>query len=284
MKKQFYLLFSLFVLITLTGLKAQKQQSVTINVVSFNLRMDTPDDKENAWSNRKEMVKELLLFHDADIVGTQEGFLHQLQDIASTGVYNYVGVGRDDGKEAGEHSAIFYKKDRFDILEQGNFWLSQTPEEPSYGWDAKIRRICTWAKMRDRSSDKTFYCFNVHYDHQAPIARLESSKLMLSRIKSIAGDAPVICTGDFNATPTDEPIAYILNDGFLKDSRALSVTPPYGPEGTFQGFHLDSPMENRIDYAFVAHGISVLKYGVLTDIRYGRFPSDHCPVFVKLAL
>nr|WP_262483074.1 endonuclease/exonuclease/phosphatase family protein [Bacteroides ihuae] len=269
---------------TLSGLRAQSRPNAPINVLSFNLRMDTPADKENAWPNRKEMVSELLQFHEADIIGTQEGFQHQLQDIASNGTYAFVGVGRDDGKEAGEHSAIFYRKDRFTVLSKGNFWLSQTPEQPSYGWDAKIRRICSWAQLRDQRTGKTFYCFNVHYDHQAPIARLESSKLLLARIKSIAGKSPAICTGDFNAIPTDEPIAYILKDGSIKDSRSLSTTPPYGPQGTFQGFKTDAPMQNRIDYVFVTPGIQILKYGVLTDIRYGRFPSDHCPVLVKLKL
>lgn len=284
MKKQIFLLF--LTLTALTGLRAQSQsKNVPINVLSFNLRMDTPDDKENAWPNRKEMVSELLQFHDADIIGTQEGFRHQLQDIVTgSAAYAFVGVGRDDGKEEGEHSAIFYRKDRFTVLSKGNFWLSQTPEQPSYGWDAKIRRICSWAQFRDQQTGKTFYCFNVHYDHQAPIARLESSKLLLARIKSIAGKSPAICTGDFNATPTDEPIAYILNDGSIKDSRSLTTTPPYGPQGTFQGFKTNASMQNRIDYVFVTPGIQILKYGVLTDIRYGRFPSDHCPVLVKLKL
>lgn len=159
-----------------------KKSSCTVNVATFNLRMDTPKDGVNAWSNRKEMVKGLIRFHDFDIFGTQEGFKHQLDNILELGNYAYIGVGRDDGKEAGEHSAIFYKTDRFKVLDKGNFWFSETPDIPGKGWDAICcNRICSWGKFRDKVSGKTFFFFNSHYDHQGKVARRESSHLLLKR-------------------------------------------------------------------------------------------------------
>lgn len=258
-------------------------QQLNLNVATYNLRMDTPHDGENTWSNRKEMVKGLIQFHDFDVFGTQEGFIHQIKDILEVEGYDYVGAGRDDGKDAGEHSAIFYKKERFTVLDKGNYWLSETPDVPGKGWDAVCcNRICSWAKFKEKATGKEFYFFNVHYDHEGKEARRQSSSLMLSKIKSIGGNAPVFCTGDFNATPDDEPIRLIYADGLLTDSYKLTRQAPYGPVGTFQAFDINSPMEERIDYIFVSKGIKVNKYGVLTDIKQGRFPSDHCPVMVNV--
>lgn len=156
-------------------------------MATFNLRMDTEKDGVNAWPNRKEMVKGLIRFHDFDIFGTQEGFKHMLDGIAELDGYAYIGAGRDDGEDAGEHSAIFYKTSRFDLLDKGNFWFSETPDVPGKGWDATCcNRICSWGKFRDKESGKVFYFFNSHYDHQGKVARRESSKLLIARIKQIA--------------------------------------------------------------------------------------------------
>ena len=261
---------------------AQNKKTCTLNIATFNLRMDTPSDGENAWPKRKDMVKELIRFHDFDICGTQEGFEHQLDDILELGNYAYVGVGRDDGKETGEHSAILYKKDRFEVLGKGNFWFSETPDIPSKGWDATCcNRICSWAKFKDKKSGKEFYVFNLHYDHEGRVARRNSSLLLLERIQDIAGDMPVFCTGDFNSTPEDEPIQIIYNNGKLRDSYQVTLQPPYGTVGTFNSFNLHSPMKDRIDYIWVTEGIKVAKYGVLNEQQYSRFPSDHFPVMIK---
>ena len=253
-----------------------------MNVATFNLRMDTPNDGADAWPNRKEMVKGLVRFHDFDIFGTQEGFKHQLEGILELGNYAYIGAGRDDGKDAGEHSAIIYKKDRFEVLDQGNFWFSETPDVPGKGWDATCcNRICSWGKFKDLQSGKTFYFFNSHYDHQGKIARRESSKLLLKKIKEIAGtDAVVFSTGDFNAQPTDEPITTLTADGLLKDAYSITEEPPYGTVGTFSSFQMDAPMKGRIDYVWVTEGVAVKKYGVLNEQQYSHFPSDHFPVMV----
>ena len=257
------------------------QNAVNMRIGTFNLRMDTANDKEDAWPNRKEMVKSLLLFHGFDIFGTQEGFKHQLDDILEIDKFASVGVGRDDGKDAGEHSAIIYDKTRFDVLDKGDFWYAENPEEPGKGWDATCcNRICSWAKFKDAVSGKEFYFFNSHYDHQGKVARLESSKLLLERMKKIAGNATIFCTGDFNATPESEPMQVLYNDGMLLDSKLVSKEPPYGTEGTFNSFRLDAPMKNRIDYIFVSKDVTVNKYGVLNDSQYGHFPSDHFPIVI----
>jgi len=258
-----------------------QKNMVNICVATYNLRMDTPNDKEDAWPNRKEMVKSLVLFHEFDIFGTQEGFKHQLDDILEIDKFAYIGVGRDDGKDAGEHSAIIYDKTRFTVLEKGDFWYAENPEVPGKGWDATCcNRICSWAKFKDTSSGKEFYFFNSHYDHQGEIARLESSKLLLERMKKIVGNSTFFCTGDFNATPESGPMQVIYKDGMLIDSKLVSKTAPYGTEGTFNSFKLDAPMKSRIDYIFVSKDVTVEKYGVLNDSQYGRIPSDHFPVMI----
>ena len=254
-----------------------------MNVATYNLRLDTPSDSLNSWSHRKEMVKSLIRFHDFDIFGTQEGFQHQLDGILEFGNYAYTGAGRDDGKDAGEHSAIFYKKDRFKVLQSGNFWLSQTPDKPSKGWDATCcNRICSWVKFKDATTKKEFYFFSVHFDHQGVEARRQSGKLMVQKIKEIAKDAPTICVGDFNSTPETEQI--IEMQTLLNDAKKVSTMAPYGPEGTFNSFKFDAPMKNRIDYIFTSKQISVLKYGVLTDAKEQRYPSDHQPVVAKVVI
>lgn len=273
------------IILSCMTLSAQDNKESAINVASYNLRMDTPNDGENAWPNRKEMVKNLIRYHELDIIGTQEGFKHQIDDILELNEYAYVGVGRDDGKDAGEHSAIIYRKDRLDLLDNGDFWFSETPKVPGKGWDATCcNRICSWAKFKDRLSGKEFFVFNSHYDHEGKIARKNSSLLLLNMIKQIAGDSPVFATGDFNSTPNDEPIQTIYNAGKLYDSYLVTEEPPYGTEGTFSGFKIDAVMKNRIDYIWVTPGIVVKKYGALNDMPYARFPSDHFPVVIRAIL
>jgi len=266
-----------------TLVMAQEKGSTSLRVASYNLRMDTSGDGDDAWPHRKEMVKGLIRFHQLDIVGTQEGFKHQLDDILELDNYAYVGAGRDDGIDAGEHSAIIYRKDRFEVLQNGDFWFSETPEEPSKGWDATCcNRICSWAQFKDTASGATFYVFNAHYDHQGRKARKNSSLMLVERIEKIAGDHPVFVTGDFNAVPEDEPIQTIYDSGKLNDSYLITLEPPYGTTGTFTGFRLDAPMQNRIDYVWVTPGITVKRYGVLNDMQYGHFPSDHFPVVIDV--
>jgi endonuclease/exonuclease/phosphatase family metal-dependent hydrolase len=273
-----------FLLLIVITVSAQKNSMTTLNVASFNIRMDTPNDSLDSWKHRKDMVNGLIRFHDFDVFGIQEGFHHQIMDILEPGGYDYVGVGRDDGEDAGEHSAIIFKKGKLLVLDKGDFWLSETPDVPGKGWDATCcNRICSWAKFKDIDSGKEFFLFNVHYDHQGEEARRQSSYLLLNKIREIADGYPVIATGDFNAVPDSEPIQIIMKDGLLSDSYDVTIQPPYGTTGTFSSFRLNSPMQNRIDYVWITKDIIVNKYGVLNDVQYGHFPSDHFPVLVNVS-
>ncbi|HRO47726.1 endonuclease/exonuclease/phosphatase family protein [Agriterribacter sp.] len=275
------IVFTLLVCICVQSVIAQKNIPVTI--ATYNVRYNNPGDSLNAWPNRKENVKALVRFHDFDIFGTQEGLIDQLNGISELQAYARTGHGRDDGKEAGEHSAIFYKKERFKLIESGDFWLSETPEKPGKGWDAKCcNRICSWGKFQDLQTKKTFYFFSVHFDHQGVEARRESGKLMVKKIQEIAKNTPVICVGDFNSTPETEQIQTMQT--ILNDAYNVTQDPPYGPVGTFNSFRFTAPMKNRIDYIFVSKGINVLKYGVLTDAKDQRYPSDHQPVMIKAVI
>ena len=289
------------------------QKKAPIVVGSYNIRYDNPHDGVNVWANRKEHVKALIQFHDFDIFGTQEAMFNQVNDIAQLQHYAWYGKGRDDGKQAGEHCAIFYKKDRFKMLESGDFWLSETPDEPSIGWDSRVnKRICSWGRFRDLQAKNEFYFFSVHFDNLGAVARCESAKLMVVKIKEIAKDKPVICVGDLNSTPETEQIATL--ETLLNDAYKVTEIPPYGPERTSSGFGYDParehrmdslfvaqarrkaeeggnnsapnrPRSRRIDYIFVSKQVKVLNYGVITDF-YGQysFPSDHFPIVSKVII
>lgn len=229
------------------------------------------------------MVKGLIQYHEFDLFGVQEALRGQLNDLTELKEFAFLGKGRDDGKETGEHSAIFYKKDRFKVLQSGDFWLSETPGKPSLGWDATCcNRICSWAKFQDMQTKKEFFFFSVHFDHQGVEARRQSGKLMVEKIKEIAKNVPVICVGDLNSTPETEQIQTIQT--LLSDAYQITKTPPYGPVGTFNSFKMNAPMKTRIDYIFVSKQIEVLKYAVLADFKEQRFPSDHLPVVTKVVI
>ena len=279
-----------------------------LNVATFNLRMDTEKDGVNAWPNRKEMVKGLIRFHDFDIFGTQECFLHQLQDLkAALPGYDYIGVGRDDGKEKGEHSAIFYRTDKFDVIEKGDFWLSETPDVPSKGWDAVLPRVCSWGHFKCKDTGFEFLFFNLHMDHIGKKARVESAFLVQEKMKELGANLPAILTGDFNVDQTHRSYLALTESGILRDAFEVADL-RYATNGTFNGFDSDNYTESRIDHVFVTPTFHILKYGVLTDsyrrMKEGnqkasvkdcpeeisirsyesRIPSDHFPVMVKLAV
>lgn len=255
----------------------------TYNVATYNLRYDNPGDGPNAWPARKEMVKALIRYHEFDILGTQEGLSGQIADLAQMDEFEHVGVGRDDGKDAGEHSAIFFRKSRFALLDKGDFWLSETPDRPSFGWDAKCcHRLASWARLRDRASSRVLYVFSVHFDHEGEQARRASADLMLKKIAAIARGEPAICVGDFNSTPDTAQIRTM--SAALRDAYQASRTPPYGPAGTFNDFHIDMLATDRIDYIFVDRHFDVLKYAVLGDSFDRRYPSDHFPVVARVVL
>lgn len=259
-------------------------KSQTMRVMTYNIRVDVPVDTANSWNNRKEAVSALINFYEPDIIGVQEALKHQLQDILDRAPgYRFVGVGRTDGAERGEFSAIIYKGDRLELISDSTFWLSQTPNEPSRGWDAAYDRVCTFALFRDRMTNKNLWMFNTHLDNEGAEARRNGMDLILQRIENATAmqDCPVILTGDFNCEAQDDPVRLVLAK--LRDSRNESNKEPYGPEGTFNGFDTNSLLQRRIDYIFTdPQRIIVQKY-VSIDDRYGmKWPSDHLPVLIEM--
>ncbi|MET4082014.1 endonuclease/exonuclease/phosphatase family metal-dependent hydrolase [Pedobacter sp. UYP30] len=268
------------ILMVLLALGFNSIAQTPIKIITYNIRYNNPADGINAWPNRKENVKALVKFHDADILCVQEALALQFDQLLENSNFKAEGVGRDDGKRKGEFSAIYFDKDRFVEKDGGHFWLSLTPNVPSKGWDAALERICTWVKLYDKLNKKEFLVFNTHYDHIGVQARIESAKLIKQKIQEIAPKLPVVFTGDLNVTPETEAIATIKS--FLSDAKELSKEPPYGPEGTFNNFKFDSPLKDRIDYVFVNKGFKVEKFAVLSDSKNQRYFSDHLPVFVEL--
>ncbi|WP_131535804.1 endonuclease/exonuclease/phosphatase family protein [Pedobacter nototheniae] len=271
-------LFYLFLLISIAAF-AQKPGN-PINVISYNIRLNVASDGVNAWPNRKDNVKALVKFHDADILCVQEALPEQFDALLENSNFDVVGVGRDDGKRKGEFSAVYFDKTRFTKRNGGTFWLSETPDVPSKGWDAALNRVCSWVKLYDKLNKKEFIVFNTHYDHIGVQARIESAKLIKKKIQEIAPTLPVILTGDLNVTPETEAISTIKS--FLLDTKEITVEPPYGPTGTFNNFNFNSELKDKIDYIFVNKGFGVQKFAVLTDSKDQRYYSDHLPVFVKL--
>jgi len=259
-------------------------QGQSVTFLTYNLRYDNPADCEDAWPVRRDFLAGQLRFHRPDVFGIQEGLHRQLEYLQEQlPPYSRVGVGRDDGRQAGEYSALFYRTDRFRALESGTFWLSETPDTVSKGWDAALPRICTWALLEDTATRERMWVFNTHFDHIGRVARRKSAELLVQKIneKNTAGD-PVVLMGDFNSEPAEEPIQVLR--AALHDARAHSLEPPFGPDGTFNGFKFHEPVTRRIDYIFVNDGLRVGQYAVLSDARNCHYPSDHLPVLARCQL
>lgn len=282
--KKFFL--SVFVMIlSIQLLYAQEP----LRVMTFNIRLNTASDSLNAWPYRKDKVASQILFHKVDLLGVQEALHDQMMDLQQRlPQYKYAGGGRDDGKTKGEYSAIFYDTTKLQLLSNDLFWLSETTNVAgSKGWDAAITRIVTWAKFKDKRSKKIFFAFNTHFDHMGKIARRESAKLVLQKVKEIAGSTPAVITGDFNAEPSDEPIQVIVdknNPLHLNDSKELSQTAHYGPTGTFTGFQSKERNDQPIDYIFLKGNWKVLTHATISQTWGGRFASDHFSVIAELLL
>lgn len=266
------------------------EEKIIVNVASYNLRLLTDGDAGNkAWEERKVHAEKIISKYDFDIFGTQELVKSQIDDLlALNSKYSFTGVGRNQGDTRGEYSAIFYKKDKFELLDEGTFWLSTTPDIPSRGWDAALNRICSWGRFKEKESEKEFYFFNTHFDHVGTTARSESAKLILAKMKEMAGYLPAFCTGDFNLTPETAPMQSLIKSDFIWDARTISIDPVFGTVGTYHGYNISRPIAeytNRIDYIFVTIKIAVQSYGVINDdIDLQTISSDHFPVFVKAKL
>lgn len=278
----------LAVLLLIDSASAQGRNDSTIRVMSFNIRYDEPRDGVNAWPNRKKKVAGVIRFHKADLVGVQEALLTQLRDLEKVlPDFAWCGVGRTDGKEAGEYSAILYRKSKFRLLETNTFWLSETPDKSgSKGWDAAFPRIVTWAKFKDRKTGKTFVHFNTHFDHVGERARAESSSLILKKAGEIEGKGPFVVTGDFNVTEDSGAYKTIMAGTEkikVADGRYASSNGHFGGDSTWNGFKEIVP-GRKIDYVFVRQGIKVVEHGVLSDSWNGLWASDHLPVLAEIQI
>jgi len=305
MKKR--LLLVLVIASSFSILFAQK-----LTVATYNIRNENQGDVSdgNGWKQRCPVITQLIRFNDFDIFGSQEVLNAQLNDMLSQlPEYDYTGVGRDDGLTKGEYAPIFYKKNKMKLVKSGHFWLSEIQDKPNVGWDAALPRICTWAKFQIKGTKKFFWFFNLHMDHIGVKARLESSRLVLQKIKTMCGDEAVILTGDFNVDQTSDGYKLIAGSGILKDSYETAGI-RYALNGTFNGFDPNLKTDSRIDHVFVSKDFRVVRYGVLTDtyrsevgtesardIKSGNFPkevslhqyiprlpSDHFPVKVELTI
>jgi endonuclease/exonuclease/phosphatase family metal-dependent hydrolase len=257
-----------------------------IKVMSFNIRLDVASDGENRWDARKEKVAGLMNYYEADFIGAQEVQHHQLDFLKTRLIkYSTVGVGRDDGKEAGEYSCIFFNTKKFKLLQQATFWLSQTPDSVSMGWDAVCNRICTYALFQSKKTNKIFWIFNTHFDHIGKTARIESAKLIIKKIQQLnTKNYPVIFSGDLNCKPEESSYQYI--NSVLQNTRDIAQQPAYGPADTWNAFAFDKKPDGRIDHIFISthKKLSVKKFATITDSFEKKYPSDHFPILATLEL
>jgi endonuclease/exonuclease/phosphatase family metal-dependent hydrolase len=283
MNKQTLLLSILLFLSLSNHLQGQSLPLQTLKLMTYNIRLDVAVDSENAWKYRKDYLANQIRFYEPDIFGIQEALPNQVQDISTRlKQYDNVGVGRE-GIGKGESSNIFYNKLRFQAIETYTFWLSETPDSISKGWDAAYHRICTYVLLRDRKKNKYFFVFNTHLDHQGEVARTKAIELILFRISSVnIKNYPVIFMGDLNSEPDTDRIVDLKT--VMIDTRSASIEKPFGPRGSFNGFKHNEPVTKLIDYIFISRRspFTVKKYAILSDSKEMKYPSDHLPIYVEL--
>lgn len=257
----------------------------TLNLMTYNVRLDVAVDGVNRWDNRKEVFVSQIKFYEPDILGIQESLPNQVNylDTALTN-YKHIGIARE-GLKKGESSSIFYNANRLAVSKQNTFWLSETPGKISKGWDASYLRVCTYALFVDKKTGKQFWVFNTHLDNNGIMARAKGVELILQTIDSVnTKKLPVFLMGDFNSTPETDVIVHLRKK--MNDSRKVTVAKPFGPAGTFNNFEFNKPVTMLIDYIFTSKipSVTVNKYAVLSDSYGLKYPSDHLPVFVQIKL
>lgn len=280
----------LCLLLSSTAHASQREVREPLTIMTFNIRYGTAADGENQWNARREHLFEVIRREDADLLGLQEALDFQIDEILKAApMYAVVGVGRDDGAEAGEYSAILFRKDRLHVAEAGTFWFSDTPSVPgSKSWGNNITRICTWARFIDRDG-RGFWHFNLHLDHQSQPSRERSTVLLRQRIdaRSVAIE-PVVVTGDFNVGESNPAMLTMTGAApagpapFVDTFRVLHAGER--EVGTGNAFKLGNTRGDKIDYVLVQPGTDVLRAEILRDSRGNRYPSDHFPVVARVRL
>ena len=277
-----YILYSaICAIMTLFAISCYDEEPAEIKVISYNIRLNTKSDGDNCWDNRKHASINMINEEKPTIFGVQEALPEQVQYLVENlPEYGYIGVGRDDGKKKGEYMAIFYLKEEVELLDGGTFWLSETPDKPSKGWDAACFRSCTWTKLKMKTNGKIFAYLNTHLDHVGNVARKEGLALIMKRAQEIVeDDMPVILTADFNAV-TSSPIFEPLN-GVMKDAR--EVAPETDRRATLNCYQPENEdkAEWIIDHIFF-RGAEAKSFKVLRDKDYGApYISDHYPVVME---
>ncbi|UTN05866.1 endonuclease/exonuclease/phosphatase family protein [Flavobacterium bizetiae] len=254
-----------------------------LKIMTYNIRLDVASDGENAWPKRKDYFASQIQFYSPDVFGVQEATPGQVTDIASAlPNYNKFGVGREEGG-TGEACTIYYKKDRFKVEQSNTFWLSETPNVVSRGWDAACNRVCTYGLFKDLKTKKTFWVFNLHLDHMGEEARIKGVQLALKKISELnTKKYPAFLMGDFNSEPDTKQIAEIKK--VMDDTKDVSKEKPFGPSGTFNDFKHNEPVTLLLDYIFVSKnsGLKIQKHAVLSDSKDLKYPSDHLPVLIEI--
>jgi endonuclease/exonuclease/phosphatase family metal-dependent hydrolase len=265
---------------------------VQVRVMSFNIRYGTASDGDNHWDQRREFLLETIRTFNPDLLGTQETLKFQRDWLAAKlPDYEVLGVGRNDGKDDGEMMALYFRRDRFDRLDSGHFWLSETPDViGSRSWDSALPRMVTWVRLQDRRQPDAvpLVFLNTHFDHKGPQARLESARLLRQRVESLRDGAAVIVSGDFNAGADSDPHGALFGEHAgtaspLVDSFRIAHPVATGDEGTFSGFEASETKGARIDWIGVSRDWTVVNAAIDRTARDGRTPSDHCPVTAVIA-
>ena len=258
--------------------------SSELRAMTFNIRYANPDDGPDYWDNRREAVVRMVNEVNHDVMGIQEGLVQQVKflDSALTG-YSYVGVGRDDGHEAGEYAAVFYRDSLYTPVADGHFWLNETPDSAALGWDAVCVRIATWVKLREKATGREFLVFNTHFDHIGVVARRESAKLLLSRVHEFGDSIPTLIMGDFNFPVSDSSLAPLVNAPTFCEARAAAKVKPQGdslPAITYRGFGHGEQGE-LIDHIFCQKFVPET-YEIITSGYGVPYLSDHLPVLTVM--
>jgi endonuclease/exonuclease/phosphatase family metal-dependent hydrolase len=273
------------------ALKTKEITKSSIKIISFNIRWkgcEKNEPKEICWESRKRNVASIIRFHKADILGLQEPTKDQLDELMTlVPEYSYCSKGLKDKKNIGSVNPILYNKDRFELLKDNVFYLSETPHIPSIGWDAKFLRAVTWAKFKDYKTNEIFFVFNTHFDYHSKSARNKSAFLLKEKIKEITKESSFIVTGDFNIFPNlggEETYKLLTNDELLMDAHFKSIFPHHGPTGSWSGFKEPGQPGVKPDYIFVNKTLKVITHGILADSFDGNYPSDHLPIIAEIEI